>query len=280
MSSRFESPRAVFAETRVLYGQIKARTVSAILTCVAALTMLGGCAATRPGADWGVSLQSQYQRLIDRVALRSDSTRTASYRIRWRARQIEPHAEMILRIDYKAPDQFHIAGKGPMDIPAFTAWVTGSDYVLLEHRGGDIRTGRLGDISFDEFLVDARPFGAFLGLFAGGCGVSLPDSFDTYDPGFLKTERKDFVWTDGESHTIFLDLQKGRLKRIEWMNKDPRVRWNLWVRLGRFSDRYPFWELRSARWENKGGPGEYRWEVLAQKYNPDLPDQLFTPPTK
>jgi len=260
--------------------QTTTRVVAAVCAGVVLLAVLGSCAAFRPGAQPKASLQTQYQRLRARLARRADSTHSASYRVRWRARGIEPHAEMILRIDYQAPSRFHIVGKGPMDIPVFTAWVADSAYVLLEHRKGRTTGGYLREFESDEFAVGIRQFGAFLRLFTGGCGISLPDSFDVYNPGFLNTGRKDFVWADGEGRTVHMDLRKGCLKRIEWVGTDPGARWDLQIKTGRFSDDYPFWELRSARWENKDGPGEYRWEILAQKYNPSLPQRLFIPPIR
>ena len=254
------------------------RVIVASLILIAATMLLGGCAAIRPGRGVTPDLQTEYQRIKDRIMQRRDSTRTASYRIRWRARKIEPHAEIILRVDYQAPNRYHMAGKGPMDIPVFTAWVVDSQYVLLEHRGGQTQTGHLGDLRLEESPINVRPFAAFWKLFAGGCGVSLPDSFVAHDSAFRRTDRKNFVLGDDEGRTLIMGLQKCRLKRIEWRTNGPEADWDLQVRFGRFADRYPFWELRSARWINREGPGEYEWEVLAQRYNHDLPDRLFIPP--
>jgi hypothetical protein len=215
--------------------------------------VIGGCAGSRPDMETA-DVQSLYQRMRQRMAVREDSTHTASYRVRWRIREIEPHSEIILRVDYKAPGSYHVVGKGPMDVPVFTAWVADSHY------------------------VDIRPLGCFLELFAGGSSVRLPDSYDPADPGFDGTDPKDFRWPDEQGRTIELDLHKSRLKRIEWIKNNDSEHWELSVRFGRYSASYPYWELQSARWENRNGPGKYFWDVLARKYNPDLPERLFVPP--
>ncbi len=239
--------------------------------------VIGGCAGSRPHLETA-DVQSLYQQMRQRMAVREDSTHTASYRVRWRVREIEPHSEIILRVDYKAPGSYHVVGKGPMDVPVFTAWVADSQYVLLAHRENQIDRGHLRELNPEDFTMDIRPLGCFLELFAGGSSVRLPDSYDPADPGFDGTDPKDFRWADEQGRTIELDLYKSRLKRIEWIKNNNREHWELSVRFGSYSASYPYWELQSARWENRNGPGKYFWDVLARKYNPDLPERLFVPP--
>jgi hypothetical protein len=248
-----------------------------ILWLIASL-LVSGCGAARSGAGAAPGLKAQYSITRERISLRRASTHTASYRIRWRVREIEPHAEMILRVDYKAPNRFHLAAKGPLDVPLFTAWVVDSIFVLIHHREGITESGHLRDLRLDEMPIDARPFGAFWELFAGGPGIALPDSFIAGDPRFLKTERKDFIVADLDGRSLVVDVGKSRVKELRWKNEDHENDWELEVQMGRFEDEYPFWELRSARWVNLEGPGEYRWEILAQRYNHELPDRLFVPP--
>lgn len=219
-----------------------------------------------------------YQRMQQRIALREDSTHTASYRVRWRVREIEPHSELILRVDYRAPGRYHVVGKGPMDVPVFTAWVVDSQYVLLAHRENQVERGHLRDLNPEDFTMDVRPLGGFLELFAGGSGIRLPDSYDPEDPGLRSTDPGDFVWADNHGRAIEMDLDKTRLKRIKWTKNGNGERWELAVRFGQFSDKYPYWRLESARWENRNGPGKYFWEILERRYNPSLPERLFIPP--
>jgi len=240
--------------------------------------MLSGCAATRSGDIDGSELKSQYAKTIGRISLRRQSTETASYRLRWRVREIAPHAEMILRVDYKAPNRFHLTAKGPLDVPLFTAWVVDSNFTLVHHREAVTESGHLRDLRLEEMPIDARPFAVFWELFAGGPGLALPDSFVAGDPHFPKTDRKNFIVTDLNGRSLVLDIGKSRVKRLEWDEGDGDGGWEMEVRMGRHKDEYPFWELRSARWVNRDGPGAYQWEVLAQRYNHELPERLFIPP--
>ncbi|MFC1476076.1 hypothetical protein ACFLQW_03640 [Candidatus Zixiibacteriota bacterium] len=239
--------------------------------------VIAGCAGSRPDLATA-DVQSLYQKMRQRMAVREDSTHTASYRVRWRVREIEPHSEVILRIDYRAPGSYHVVGKGPMDVPIFTAWVTDSQYVLLAHRENQLERGHLRDLNPEDFTMDIRPLGGFLELFAGGSSIRLPESFNSAAPAFDGTDLKKITWADDLGRIVEFDLSKSRLKRIEWNKDNNGEQWELAVRFGRFSASYPYWELESAHWENHNGPGKYFWDVLARRYNPNLPDRLFIPP--
>jgi len=240
--------------------------------------VLSGCAATKSGDLGKPDLKSQYAKTLERVSLRRQSTETASYRLRWKVQEIEPHAEMILRVDYKAPDRFHLTAKGPLDVPIFTAWILDSIYTLVHHREGITESGHLRDLRLEEMPIDARPFAVFWELFAGGPGMALPESYIDGDPHFSKLDRKDFIVSDLNGRSLVLDVGKSRVKRLEWDENDSDGGWEMEVQMGRYKDEYPFWELRSARWVNLDGPGKYQWEVLAQRYNHELPERLFIPP--
>jgi len=237
---------------------------------------LAGCAGSQPKLE--ADIVQSLQRMQQRIAQRGDSTHTASYRVRWQVREIEPHSDMILRIDYRAPGDFHVVGKGPMDAPVFTAWVADSQYVLLAHSENEITRGHLRTLNPEDFTIDVRPLGGFLELFAGDNGVRLFSAEDPLSPGVARGNRRDFVWIDDLHRRIELDLDRLRLKGIVWEKRDSDESWELNVRFGRFTRDYPYWELLSAGWENHQGSGKYDWEVLARKYNPDLPEQLFIPP--
>ncbi len=237
-----------------------------------------GCAASRAGLTLIPGQQADYRRLRERLAQRADSTRSASYRVRWQVREIQPHSDLILRIDYRAPDRFHIVGKGPMDIPVFTAWAADSQFVLLAHREDRYFRGHLDDLALEDFMVDARSFSGFLELFSGGCGVVLPDTLDPFYSSWDKITTRELVFRDRQGRSFTLDWRNARPKKIEWEYRDSLSAWDLNITFGKYSDTYPFWQLKSASWENRNGPGMYRWEILQQKYNPDLPDRLFDPP--
>jgi hypothetical protein len=239
--------------------------------------LLGGCAGARP-ASVSSDLPRLFTDMSRRITERGDSTHTASYRVRWRVREVEPHSDMILRIDYKAPGSYHIVGKGPMDVPVFTAWVADSQYVLLAHRENEIVRGHLRTLNPAEFTLDIRPIGGFLELFAGNSGIQLPDSADFNPAGGLDADLRKYLWVDDLGRHIEMDLDRSRLKEIIWERQEADNDWVLTVRYGRFNSMYPFWDLLSAHWDNRRGPGQYDWEVLAQKYNPDLPERLFLPP--
>ena len=187
---------------------------------------------------------------------------------------------MILRIDYRAPNRFHIAGKGPLDVPVFTAWVVDSQFVLVDHQEGRTRSGRLDEFWAEEVSEDMPSFGTLLALLSGGCGVRLPDSIHVDDLASRDMNPADFAIVDDAGRTLVLDVRKSRLKRILWQDAEKGERVDGEVRFGGFSDGYPFWKLHSGRWVNPHGTGEYRWEVLAQKFNHELPEHLFTPPTE
>ena len=127
-------------------------------------------------------------------------------------------------------------------------------------------------------MLDAHSFSGFLELFSGGCGVVLPDTLDQFHSSWKKITSSELIFHDWQGRSFTLDSRNARPKKIEWEYRDSLRSWDLDIAFGRYSEKYPFWRLKSARWENRDGAGIYRWEILQQKYNPDLPDRLFDPP--
>jgi hypothetical protein len=165
-----------------------------------------------------------------------------------------------------------------MDVPVFTAWVIDSQYVLLAHREQQRERGHLRDLRPEDFTMDIRPLGGFLGLFSGGTGLQLPVRFAPAAAEFDYQDVEHCSWTDEQGRTVEMDLARSRLTGIRWSRQSDREHWDLIVRFDDFSDHYPFWELASAAWENLDGPGKYLWDVLACRHNPNLPARLFIPP--
>jgi len=237
---------------------------------------LSSCAGSRAAPD---VLANRYLEFREKVDQRVDSIHTASYRIRWRIREIQPHSDLILRVDYRAPDQYHVVGKGPMDVPVFTAWLSGNRYVLILHRERNTRRGSIDDLDLEEFLLDTRSFTELLGLLVGGCGVSLPERYDQADPRWEIEGTWTRSWTDDSGRRLQINLKHSRANRFEWEYRDPAATGDFEIRFGRFSRNFPFWEIRSGWWKNKSGPGRYEWDILQQVLNPALADRLFDPPT-
>ncbi len=238
---------------------------------------LVGCVSSRPPLN-AQDVAQRYRALRDRIVLRQDSTHTASFRLRWRVREVEPHSDIILRIDYRAPILYHIVGKGPMDVPVFTGWVADSNYALILHREHETIYGHLRDLDPEDFTLDIRPFGGFLRLFAGRISGLLPTALTKEQLLRARQDPGEFVVRDDVGRSIELDLTRQRLESIVWRNDTPGNRWVFAVEYGSHSDSYPYWRLKEARWENLDGPGRYDWDILAEKYNPELPERLFLPP--
>ncbi len=236
-----------------------------------------GCASSRPPLKES-ALAQRYAVLRQKVLLRQDSTKTASFRLRWRVREVDPHSDLILRIDYRRPASYHVVGKGPMDVPVFTGWVIDSNYVLVLHRERETLRGHLRDLEPEDFTLDIRPFGGFLRLFAGGVSALLPERLSANDLARAKHDPEHFTISDEQGRVMELDLWRSRLKSVTWRDETPGNRWVFRVDYDDFSQAYPFWRLESADWENLSGPGIYEWEVLAEKYNPTVPERLFIPP--
>ena len=224
------------------------------------------------------TLADRYAALKERLAFRADSTKTASYRVRWRAQGVEPHAELILHIDYGAPARFHIVGKGPLDVPVFTMWVVDSQFVLLDHEQGRTRRGKLGEFWTDDVSANMPSLDMFLGLLSGGCGIRLPDSINADGQFVHGTSLSEITLYDGSGQLLVADLQRGCVKRLAWSDDGGRIEGE--VRFGEFTEEYPFWQPRAGYWNEPGSQGVYRWEVLARKFNHELPERVFTPPAE
>jgi hypothetical protein len=212
--------------------------------------------------------------VLARLAERRDSIQSAIYRVRWRAVGTEPHAEFILEIAYKAPEQFRIVATGPFGMPAFTSVVLGDDFTFVNHRDGRFITDDIANLIDYEFPVAEFFEGPWRDLFAGGWGgsheVDALTRKENSNRFSARSEETDWVleWNRKKRApsrlTALVDREDGRLKADVWF--------------GDFSPKAPpFWRIDRLVLSGMASKGEHRWKIVKQEYNVDVPDRFFVP---
>lgn len=238
------------------------------------LVVLGGicvssCATTRP-----LQGDEESRLILTRLSERRDSIQSAIYRVRWRAVGTEPHAEFILEIAYKAPEQFRIVATGPFGLPAFTAVVLGDDFTFVNHRDGRFITDDVANLIDYEFPVAEFFEGPWRDLFAGGWGGSHEVESLTRDgmsDRFVaRTADTDWniTWNRGRRAPSRLsarvDHDEGGLEADVWFDDfNP--------------DKPPFWQIDRLVLKGMASDGEHRWRIIKQDYNLEVPDRFFVP---
>jgi hypothetical protein len=251
-------------------------TNTQLLSRVAILTMLvtlcaSGCASTQllDGED-------EAQVVLDRLNERRDSIQSAVYRVRWKAVGTEPHAEFILEIAYRAPEQFRLVATGPFGLPAFTAVVIGDDFTFVNHRDGRFITDDIANLIDYEFPVAEFFEGPWRDLFAGGWGgshevetLTRRDGSNQFSARSEDTEWN-LTWNRGRQGparlTALVDSDESTLQADVWFNDhNPK--------------KPPFWRIDRLVLKGMAGKGEHRWNLIKQEYNIPVPDRFFLPLT-
>jgi len=218
--------------------------------------------------------EDESRAVLDRLSERRDSIQSAIYRVRWRAVGTEPHAEFILEIAYKAPEQFRIVATGPFGMPAFTAVVLGDDFTFVNHRDGRFLTDDIANLIDYEFPVAEFFEGPWRDLFAGGWGgsheVQSLTRIETSNQFAAHSEETDWTleWNRKKRApsrlTALVDREDGRLKADVWFDDfSPKAT--------------PFWRIDRLVLSGMASKGEHRWKIVKQEYNIDVPDRFFVP---
>lgn len=230
---------------------------------------LSSCTATHT-----LTGEDESQLVLDRLSERRDSIQSAIYRVRWRAVGTEPHAEFILEIAYKAPEQFRIVATGPFGLPAFTAVVLGDDFTFVNHHDGKFITDDIANLIDYEFPVAEFFEGPWRDLFAGGWGGS-------HDVQSLRRDKESnrfaaqgretnwsITWNRGKRApaklTATAQSESGALEADVWFD-------------GFSPDRTPFWKIDRLVLSGMASKGEHRWKIIRQDYNIDVPERFFVP---
>ena len=236
---------------------------------VIAAASIAGCAA-------GHALTGEEEAgvVLSRLIERRDSIQSAIYRVRWRAVGTEPHAEFILEIAYKAPEQYRIVATGPFGLPAFTAVVLGDDFTFVNHRDGRFMTDDIANLIDYEFPVAEFFEGPWRDLFAGGWGgsheVQILNRKEGSNRFTARSEDTDWSieWNRGRQApsrlSAQIDGETGRLQADVWFD-------------GYSPDRPPFWQIDRLVLQGLEGKGEHRWKIIKQDYNILVPGRFFVP---
>ena len=239
-----------------------------LMVVLCTLTVMGCAAASRLGGE------EESRIVLARLSERRDSIQSALYRVRWRAVGTEPHAEFILEIAYKAPEQFRIVATGPFGLPAFTAVVLGDDFTFVNHRDGRFITDDVANLIDYEFPVAEFFEGPWRDLFAGGWGGSREvlslkrmEGSSRFVSHADDTDW-DIEWNRGKRApsrlTARVDGESGALEADVWFDNfrpdDP-----------------PYWQLDRLVLKGVVGKGEHRWKIMKQDYNIDVPERFFYP---
>jgi hypothetical protein len=243
--------------------------VSIALFAILVGVFAAGCAPTQAldGPD-------ESRLVLDRLNERRDSIQTAVYRVRWKAVGTEPHAEFILEIAYKAPEQFRIVATGPFGLPAFTAVVLGDDFTFVNHRDGRFITDDIAHLIEYEFPVAEFFEGPWRDLFAGGWGgsheVEALERREQSNQFIARSSDTDWElsWNRGRrgpsKMTARVDGEDGELRADVWFDDHS-------------SKKVPFWKIDRLVLKGMDGKGEHRWNVIKQDYNLAVPDRFFLP---
>jgi hypothetical protein len=241
----------------------------AVISVLVILILGSGCASTHL-----LSPDDEGRRVLARLNERRDSIQTALYRVRWRAVGTEPHAEFILEIAYRAPNEFRIVATGPFGLPAFTAVVLGDDFTFVNHHDGKFITDDMAHLIDYDFPVAEFFEGPWRDLFAGGWGGSrIVDALQrkgksseftatTSDTGWKLRWNRGANAPDKVSATVNRD--KGRIRADVWFDQANR-------------NRPPFWEIDRLILKGVKGQGEHFWTILSQQYNAEIPERFFVP---
>lgn len=254
--------------TPIAYTTLLPRVV--ILTTLAML-YASGCASTQQYDG-----EEEAQLVLDRLDERRDSIQSAVYRVRWKAVGTEPHAEFILEIAYRAPEQFRIVATGPFGLPAFTAVVIGDNFTFVNHRDGRFITDDIANLIDYEFPVAEFFEGPWRDLFAGGWGGSQ---------GVERLARREgsseFTARSADTDWV-LDWNRGRRgpsRLAASVNGDGgTLKADVWFN-GHSPKKVPFWKIDRLVLRGMGSKGEHRWSIIKQDYNLPVPDRLFVPLT-
>ncbi|GAB4321425.1 MAG: hypothetical protein Kow0074_12370 [Candidatus Zixiibacteriota bacterium] len=193
--------------------------------------------------------------------------------MRWEARGTEPHGQFILRLAYRAPDQFYVSGLGPLDIPAFTGVVLGDEFWFIDHHNEQYFHDQVAHL--DQYNVPLSAFFTTLwrDLFSGGWGGK-----GEYPLRPLEGKRNWFVGSDAEwTWSVEWDADDRSPKRtvVEIAGDDGTT--TAETRFHRFQKSFPYWEMDEIELTGYPGGGRHRWTFLSQKYNVSIPDQFFQP---
>lgn len=243
------------------------RRVAVVTTL--ALLCGSGCASTHL-----LGGEEEARLVLDRLNERRDSIQSAIYRVRWKAIGTEPHAEFILEIAYRAPDQFRIVATGPFGLPAFTAVVIGDDFTFVNHRDGRFITDDIANLIDYEFPVAEFFEGPWRDLFAGGWGgshevdvLSRRESSNQFSARSADTDWE-LNWDRrrrGPSRLAArVDGDRGTLQADVWFT-------------GHSPKEPPFWKIDRLVLKGMAGKGEHRWNIIKQDYNLSVPDRFFVP---
>jgi hypothetical protein len=247
---------------------------SPIRSFLTSVVLLIGLAALGCAGGPLLSGDDEAARVLDRLRERRDAIQTATYRVRWRSVGVEPHAEFILEIAYRAPEQYRIVATGPFGLPAFTAVVIGDDFTFVNHRDGRFITDELANLIDYEFPVAEFFEGPWRDLFGGGWGgshevdhltrVGESDRFTAQSEGTDWTIK----WNRGKNGPASVaaraENDDGVLVADVWFDDFHR-------------DRPPFWKLDRLVLRGVADGGEHRWKLLKQDYNIPIPERFFTP---
>lgn len=246
--------------TRSLLGRL---VFGLVLAC------LSGCAASQ-----ALTSDEESRSVLDRLTERRNSIQSAIYRVRWRAVGTEPHAEFIIEIAYKAPEQFRIVATGPFGLPAFTAVVLGDDFTFVNHRDGRFITDDIANLIDYEFPVAEFFEGPWRDLFAGGWGgsheVQELRRKDGTSRFLAQSQDTDWLidWNRGRKApsrlSAFVNGESGKLEADIWFD-------------GYNPDKPPFWKIDRLVLKGMEAKGEHRWKVIKQEYNITVPDRFFVP---
>lgn len=237
-----------------------------------AVLVLTGCARPPwpPAVDEGPGV-------LRRLNTRAEETNFATYRVRWRSIGTEPHAVFFLDIAYRAPDRFRVTAEGPFGIPAFTSVVVADTFWFVDHRSQELTTDLVQNLG--DYAIPMADFfaGNWRALFSGGWGASASGGLGLRPEksrGEYTTSRESTRWTIKWHH----GREAPRWIRAETQEKGRTVLVaQTWYH--RYSDTFPYWEMKSLRVSGFPGGGEHRWKILKQKHPVALPDRLFKPPS-
>ena len=238
------------------------------------LVVIAAACATGCAGSHVLTGEAESHAVIERLNERRDSIQSAVYRVRWRAIGTEPHAEFILEIAYKAPEQYRIVATGPFGLPAFTAVVIGDDFTFVNHHDGKFITDDIANLIEYDFPVAEFFEGPWRDLFAGGWGgsheIKTLERRDQSNNFFARSESTEWSinWNRGKRAPARLSARahggSGILEADVWFDQFT-------------PEESPFWELDRLVLEGVDGKGEHRWKIMRQSYNVPVPDRFFEP---
>lgn len=239
-----------------------------ILSCLSVLFLvLSGCAYHPLPED-----EDFAQTILTRLQERRDQITSATYRVRWQARGVEPHGDFFLDIAYKSPARYRVSATGPFGIPAFTGVMIDEDFWFVDHTTGRYVADRLENLEKYEIPLSSFFADYWRDIIAGGWGGTgrVRTLLPTDKKGRYAGRSEKADWT-----IVWKSPTGPRKVRLEEKTADGALVTEIWYK--RFQSHLPFWEMDHLQFTGLRRGGMHRWNVLTQSFNLDIPDRFFDP---